>query len=190
MQAAGGPDGGEEAPLHAAVRESGLEGLIAELLEEAGHLCGVEEEVVACAEAALSRADALQAEAGELRKAAEDAALDKCAPLAAPEQAQWSAARTLTRQLLHGSLLPCMHAHVSMRRPHAVSADDAERMGCWHLNTICGRVHDGALRGWRLAAEYVVFWAGAASCLACMRMSGCAVCRPGVSMMTLREGAW
>ena len=50
---------------------------LAELQEEVKHLRGVEEEITGYAEQALEEAERLKAENEDLRKSAEDAALDK-----------------------------------------------------------------------------------------------------------------
>lgn len=76
---AAGAASDEEGTVDSAVKELGLEGLITELVEEAGQLRAVEEEVMQFADAALGQAERLKAENVELRKVAEDAALDKCA---------------------------------------------------------------------------------------------------------------
>lgn len=50
---------------------------VAELVEEAGQLRAVEEEITGYAEAALAQTELLKRDNEELRKAVEDAALDK-----------------------------------------------------------------------------------------------------------------
>ena len=65
--------------------DGGADAVVAELLADAGQLRAVEEEVAGYAEAALARAERLEAENAELRKAAGDAELDKWVGMAPRE---------------------------------------------------------------------------------------------------------